>query len=207
MRKVKKAGIIVKQGSSEAQVIASELIEWFEGQGIPAVQDLISEDLDILIILGGDGTLLRVAAEASRYQIPVMGVNLGSLGFLTEVAIKDRIAALEKLLDGEVSLEERMMFKARISGPSGTKSWRYALNDVVVSKGTIDRLVQLCTWADQHYVASYKADGLIFSTPTGSTAYNLSAGGPICERDRGHDGGTYANHSLVGHGHAASRHA
>ncbi len=179
MRKVQSVGIIVKRGSSEAQVIASELMAWFRDKEIQAVQDEISPDLDLLVILGGDGTLLRVAAEASRYEIPVMGVNLGSLGFLTEVAVKDRFDALEKLMAGEIALEERMMFKARISGPSGTKDWIYALNDVVVSKGTIDRLVQLCTWADQHYVASYKADGLIFSTPTGSTAYNLSAGGPI----------------------------
>ncbi len=179
MRKVQSVGIIVKRGSSEAQVIASELMVWFRDKEIQAVQDEISPDLDLLVILGGDGTLLRVAAQASRYEIPVMGVNLGSLGFLTEVAVKDRFDALEKLMAGDIALEERMMFKARISGPSGTKDWIYALNDVVISKGTIDRLVQLCTWADQHYVASYKADGLIFSTPTGSTAYNLSAGGPI----------------------------
>lgn len=179
MGKIHKVGIIVKKGSAEAQAIATELLTWFQGQGVQAVQDSISPDLDLLVILGGDGTLLRVAAAASRYEIPVVGVNLGSLGFLTEVAVGDRLAALEKVLAGDVAFERRLMFKARISGPSGTKKWRYALNDVVVSKGTIDRLVRLCTWADQHYVASYKADGLIFSTPTGSTAYNLSAGGPI----------------------------
>ncbi len=179
MGKIHKVGIIFKKGSAEAQAIATELLAWFQGQGVQAVQDTISPDLDLLVILGGDGTLLRVAAAASRYEIPVVGVNLGSLGFLTEVAVGDRLAALEKVLAGDVAFERRLMFKARISGPSGTKKWRYALNDVVVSKGTIDRLVRLCTWADQHYVASYKADGLIFSTPTGSTAYNLSAGGPI----------------------------
>lgn len=176
---IQKVGLIVKKGSVEAHAIASELSVWFQGRGIQAILDVITPDLDLLVILGGDGTLLRVAAEASRYEIPVMGVNLGSLGFLTEVAVKDRLPALEKVLAGQVALEKRMMFKARISGPSGVEDWRYALNDVVISKGTIDRLVQLCTWADQHYVASYKADGLIFSTPTGSTAYNLSAGGPI----------------------------
>ncbi len=179
MPKITKVGVIVKKGSDEAQIIASELKVWFAGLGIETVQDVIDPDLDLLVILGGDGTLLRVAAEASRYEIPVMGVNLGSLGFLTEVAVGDRLQALEKVLAGEVVFEQRMMFKARISGPAGVEDWRYALNDVVISKGTIDRLVRLCTWADQHYVASYKADGLIFSTPTGSTAYNLSAGGPI----------------------------
>ncbi len=179
MRKIKKAGVIVKKGSAEAQDIALELKTWFHEHNVETFQDKISPDLDLLVILGGDGTLLRVAAAASRYDIPVMGVNLGSLGFLTEVAVGDRLAALEKVLAGQVALEQRMMFKARISGPAGTHEWRYALNDVVISKGTIDRLVRLCTWADQHYVASYKADGLIFSTPTGSTAYNLSAGGPI----------------------------
>ncbi len=179
MRKIQRAGVIVKRGSAEAQIIATELKTWLQGRGIQAVQDAITPDLDLLIILGGDGTLLHIAAKASQFEIPVMGVNLGSLGFLTEVAEKDRLAALEKVLAGEVALEKRMMFKARISGPAGINEWRYALNDVVISKGTIDRLVRLCTWADQQYVASYKADGLIFSTPTGSTAYNLSAGGPI----------------------------
>lgn len=179
MRKIKKVGVIVKRGSADASTIAAELKVWFGEKGIKIVFDEITPELDLLVILGGDGTLLRVAAAASLNDIPVMGVNLGSLGFLTEVAVKDRLAALEKVLAGEVALEQRMMFKARISGPSGVKEWRYALNDVVISKGTIDRLVRLCTWADQHYVASYKADGLIFSTPTGSTAYNLSAGGPI----------------------------
>jgi NAD+ kinase len=179
MRKIKKVGVIVKRGSADASTIAAELKVWFAEKGIKIVFDDITPDLDLLVILGGDGTLLRVAASASLNDIPVMGVNLGSLGFLTEVAVKDRLAALDKVLAGEVALEQRMMFKARISGPSGVEEWRYALNDVVISKGTIDRLVRLCTWADQHYVASYKADGLIFSTPTGSTAYNLSAGGPI----------------------------
>lgn len=177
--KIQKVGIIVKRESAEAQGIGAELKTWFQDKGIKAVLDTITPDLDLLVILGGDGTLLHMAAKASQYGIPVLGVNLGSLGFLTEVAVKDRFAALDKILAGEITLEKRLMFKARMSGPSGVKEWRYALNDVVISKGTIDRLVRLCTWADQQYIASYKADGLIFSTPTGSTAYNLSAGGPI----------------------------
>jgi NAD+ kinase len=179
MGNIKKIGIIVKRGSQDALKLADELTTWLDGKGIGVVLDDITPELDLLVILGGDGTLLRVAAAACLHDIPVLGVNLGSLGFLTEIAVKDRLAALDKVLAGDITLERRMMFKARISGPSGVKDWRYALNDVVISKGTIDRLVRLCTWADHQYVASYKADGLIFSTPTGSTAYNLSAGGPI----------------------------
>ncbi|MDA3785736.1 MAG: NAD(+)/NADH kinase [Deltaproteobacteria bacterium] len=179
MLKIQKVGIIVKRDSAEALIIAAEFNTWFEQQGIKAVQDCITPDLDLLIILGGDGTLLHGAAAAARHEIPVLGINLGSLGFLTEIAVTDRQAALEMVLAGEVAIEQRMMFKARIDGSAGTTEWRYALNDVVISRGAIDRLVHLSTWADNHFVASYKADGLIFSTPTGSTAYNLSAGGPI----------------------------
>ncbi|PLX50209.1 MAG: NAD(+) kinase [Desulfobulbaceae bacterium] len=179
MRTIHRVGIIVKKDSAKAATIARELQDWLAERAVQVAMDAIVPELDMLVVLGGDGTLLHIAAQASKYGIPVMGVNMGSLGFLTEVAEEERFAALEKVLAGEVTLEERMMFKTRLVGPGGTSAWRHALNDVVISKGTIDRLVHLCTWANHHYIASYKADGLIFSTPTGSTAYNLSAGGPI----------------------------
>jgi NAD+ kinase len=175
----KKAGIILKKDSAQARMVADELVDWFYRKSIETVIDIISPDLDILIILGGDGTLLHVAEEASQCQVPVVGVNLGNLGFLTEVAEDEKFQALEIILSGSVLIENRMMLKTRLNSEGRHGRWRYALNDVVISKGAIDRLVRLCTWVDDEYLNTYKADGLIFSTPTGSTAYNLSAGGPI----------------------------
>ena len=183
--KIKKAGIILKYGSPKPRKIAKELIAWLADKGIDTVVDTVEKNLDILIILGGDGTLLQVADKASRYKIPVMGINLGGLGFLTAVSAKERFEALELLLAGKMKVEKRMLLKTRLlGGPSGTKSsknYQYALNDVVINKGDIDQVVKLKTWSDQEFITTYRADGLIFSTPTGSTAYNLSSGGPIVQ--------------------------
>jgi NAD+ kinase len=178
--KINKVGIILKQDSGEALRIGIELTDWLQERGVTGVIDQITADMDLLVILGGDGTLLHVAYQASRYKIPVVGVNLGSLGFLTEVSVANRYEALEKILAGSVVMEDRLMLKSRLCrGESGTSEWYYALNDVVISKGSIDRLARMEAWADDEFITSYRADGLIFSTPTGSTAYNLSAGGPI----------------------------
>lgn len=180
--RIKKVGIVLKKGSEGPQLIGNELAAWFAKRSIDAViGDTIAPDLDILVILGGDGTLLHVADKASGYQIPVVGVNLGGLGFLTEVAVDERYAALETILTGSVTVEKRMMIKTRLCRVRGCSEWRYALNDVVISKGSVDQIVRLSTWADEEYITTYRADGLIFSTPTGSTAYNLSAGGPIVQ--------------------------
>ena len=183
--KIRKAGIILKHGSVKPRKVGEDLIKWLKVRGIDTVIDEVDKDLDILIILGGDGTLLHVADKASRYEIPVMGINLGGLGFLTAVSAKERFEAMELLLAGKMTVEKRLLLKTRlIGGSEETKSpldYQYALNDVVISKGNIDQLVKLRTWADQEFITTYKADGLIFSTPTGSTAYNLSAGGPVVQ--------------------------
>jgi len=176
---ISKVGIILRKGSDEPKVIAEELCTWFAERGVTTVIDEVRADLDLLVILGGDGTLLHVADLASKYSIPVVGINLGDLGFLTEVAKDERYQALAVILQGGYALERRMMLKARLSGTEGTSDWQYALNDVVISKGNLDSLLKLATWANQEYITTYRADGLIFSTPTGATAYNLSAGGPI----------------------------
>ncbi|MFC1844504.1 NAD(+)/NADH kinase [Thermodesulfobacteriota bacterium] len=183
--KIRKAGIILKQGSAKPRKIAAELITWLADKGIDTVVDTVDRDLDILIILGGDGTLLLVADKASRYEIPVMGINLGGLGFLTAVAAKERLEAMELLLAGKMLVQKRVLLKTRLLGTSAEKTspenYLYALNDVVISKGDIDQIVKMRTWADQEFITTYRADGLIFSTPTGSTAYNLSSGGPIVQ--------------------------
>ena len=183
--KIRKAGIILKQGSAKPRKIAKELITWLADKGIDTVVDKVDRDLDILIILGGDGTLLLVADKASRYEIPVMGINLGGLGFLTAVAAKERFEAMELLLAGKMLVQKRVLLKTRLLGTSAEKNspenYLYALNDVVISKGDIDQIVKMRTWSDQEFITTYRADGLIFSTPTGSTAYNLSSGGPIVQ--------------------------
>lgn len=177
--KIRKVGIILRKGNDEPRKIGAELQEWFAKKSIAAVIDQVHAGLDLLVILGGDGTLLHVADQASSFSIPVVGINLGDLGFLTEVSKDERFAALENILAGSVTIEKRMMLKIRLCSGRQKSAWRYALNDAVISKGQIDQLIQLGTWADQDYITTYRADGLIFSTPTGATAYNLSAGGPI----------------------------
>jgi len=176
---IKKVGIILRKGSDEPKTIAAELRDWFAERSVDTVIDDVQPDLDLLVILGGDGTLLHVADQASQFGIPVVGINLGDLGFLTEVAKEERYHALSAILEGVFTVEKRMMLKARLVGKDGATDWQYALNDVVISKGNQDSLLQLSTWADHEYITTYRADGLIFSTPTGATAYNLSAGGPI----------------------------
>ena len=176
---IRHVGIVCRKDSAAATRMGEELRLWFAARGVSAELEILQGDMDLLVILGGDGTLLHVADQASLLGVPVVGVNLGDLGFLTEVGVDERFAVLEVILAGDVVVEERMMLKARLRHARGVEEWSYALNDVVVSKGNNDQLVRLGVWADQHHLATYRADGLIFSTPTGSTAYSLSAGGPI----------------------------
>lgn len=174
-------GIITKLDSPQVKQIGGELAEWFTGRGIEARIDAIDPEMDLLVILGGDGTLLHVADQASRYDIPVTGINLGNLGFLTEVAEGEMYDALEEILSGRGDIEKRMMLKARLVGKGDKEDGQslFCLNEVAIVKGNIEKVIRLCSWADDEYITTYKADGLIISTPTGSTAYNLSAGGPI----------------------------
>ena len=183
--KIRKAGIILKKGFKKPRRIGEEIINWFADKGVETVVDEVTKDLDILIILGGDGTLLHIADKASRYGIPVMGINLGGLGFLTAVSVRERFESLELLLQNKMKIEKRLLLKTRLlcgdESEPDSGDYLYALNDVVISKGDIEQIVNFRTWADQEFITTYRADGLIFSTPTGSTAYNLSAGGPIVQ--------------------------
>ena len=183
---IRQVGIITRQGSSRVQKIGDELASWLERRNIKANVDRIEPGMDMLVILGGDGTLLHVAARAGELDIPVVGINLGDLGFLTEVAADEMYHALATILDGEAHIERRMMIKTTVLAADGTASEpMFALNETVVVKGSVERVLRLRCWADHEYIATYKADGLIFSTPTGSTAYNLSAGGPIVHVELG----------------------
>ena len=176
---VRLAGIITKKGDQPAATFADNLGKWLEAKGISVSLNRIDPDIDILIILGGDGTLLHIAAEAARYSIPVIGINLGHLGFLTELTENEAEEALEKIISGAILIENRLMLKARLLQNGVEQGHRYALNDVVINKNSLDRILHLSAQADEEFITTYKADGLIISTPTGSTAYNLSAGGPL----------------------------
>jgi NAD+ kinase len=179
---IRYAGVITRPDSSEVEQIGREMIAWFGERRIKAELNRIDPNMDILVVLGGDGTLLHVAEEASEYELPVLGVNLGNLGFLTEVVADERYQALETLLvEDEVRMEKRIMLSAAyVSGATGKKSHSvHALNEVVIVKKSTEAMIRLRCWADKEYVTTYRADGLIMSTPTGSTAYNLSAGGPV----------------------------
>jgi NAD+ kinase len=176
---IRRAGIITKKDDRQAGSYARHLSRWLEQRGIETVLDQLLPELDLLIILGGDGTLLHVAETAARYDIPVIGINLGNLGFLTELTQEESEPALEAIINGPTAMERRLMLKARLLEADRQHDFRHALNDIVISKNAIDRLLHLATKADGTPITTYQADGLIFSTPTGSTAYNLSAGGPL----------------------------
>ncbi len=176
---LKHVGIICKKNHSPADKLATTIADKLTRQNIRYSVNQIANDQDMLIILGGDGTLLHVADQAANFGIPVFGINMGNLGFLTERTEQEALTAVEELLTEEVTVENRMMLKASLTEPGKAKKSRFALNEVVINKGTLDRMLELSTHANQEYINTYKADGLIFSTPTGSTAYNLSAGGPL----------------------------
>lgn len=176
---VQAAGIITKRDAEPASAFGEELSSWLQAKGISVDLNEIHPEQDILVVLGGDGTLLRSAEQAAKHSIPVIGINLGHLGFLTELTHQEAKGALEKILAGAVTVEKRLMLKTLLIQDNTTLPLRYALNDVVINKNSQDRILNLTTKANDELITTYKADGLIFSTPTGSTAYNLSAGGPL----------------------------
>jgi len=148
----------------------------------PAVsRDNLAADVDVVIAFGGDGTLLDAASAVSHsvHDAPLVGINLGHLGFLTEVGRQDMIAALDRLVDGETTVEERLLLAGRVHRHGGALPDRFALNDIVVTRGALARMIEIDVEVDGAPVSHVKADGLIVATATGSTAYNLSAGGPI----------------------------
>lgn len=136
-------------------------------------------EADAIVVLGGDGTLLSVARQVEDRQIPIVGVNLGGLGFLTEISRERCFEDLENVLSGAYEIEERMRLRVGIQRQGHEVFSQTVLNDAVINKGALARIVDLYTHIDDCYLTHYRADGLIVATPTGSTAYNLSAGGPI----------------------------
>ena len=141
------------------------------------------QDTDVIIVLGGDGTLLNIARQSASYDVPLFGINLGHLGFLTEVEAEDMYIALEKLISGEYEIERRMMLEATVEKDSIQLEKSIALNDVGITKGPFSRIISLGIYINDNFVDLYSADGIVISSPTGSTAYSLSAGGPIVSPD------------------------
>lgn len=139
----------------------------------------VGEDASFIIVLGGDGTLLSVARQLKGKSVPILGVNLGGLGFLTEISPEELPAMLERTLKGEVHLSKRIMLDATVVRNREKVFEFTVLNDVVISKDALARIIDIETYVNDEYLTTYKSDGLIFSTPTGSTGYSLAAGGPI----------------------------
>ena len=139
----------------------------------------IGERADLAIVLGGDGTMLNAARQLARFDVPLVGVNQGRLGFLTDIARDDMLTCLDGLLGGKFSTEYRMLLAAEVVRGGQSIASNLALNDVVVDKGSIGRLIEFELFIDREFIYSLRSDGLIVSTPTGSTAYSLSADGPI----------------------------
>jgi NAD+ kinase len=192
---MKKIAIFAKVHDPRCQGVADELIPWLEAKGCtPLVEahlarhlegsggverEEIPDQADLVVVLGGDGTLISVARLVGDREVPILGVNLGSLGFLTEISLDELYPALESCLKGDYAVSERMMVRAELFR-SGERVAEYrVLNDVVINKGALARIIDLETLVDDRYLTTFKADGLIISTPTGSTGYSLSANGPI----------------------------
>ncbi len=192
---MKRVGIYAKKHHPDAVGFGREVMNWLLERRLEVLleedlafalgirRDYVDNDIperaDLIIVLGGDGTLISVARHVGAHMKPILGVNLGSLGFLTEITQDETFSTLERVVRGEFEVSERLMLDAVVLR-AGKEIARYmVLNDAVINKGALARIIDMEVWVDQAYLTTFKADGLIIATPTGSTAYNLAAGGPI----------------------------
>jgi len=189
-KEIRSVGIVVKPNNDEALRTSNELSEWLDARGIsvkcsPFVGDHECREgefdlaADLVVVLGGDGTMISTARLVGDAQILVLGVNYGSLGYLAEFRIEEMFPALEAILIGDYAVDRRVMLKAEHWRDGEMVAAGRVLNDVVINKAAIARIIGIDVKLDGQFVNAFRADGLIVSTPTGSTAYNLSAGGPI----------------------------
>lgn len=187
-------GIITKHKNQRALEIGIKLCAWLKERKLFVLceeelatalklkkqsKTKISEKADLIVVLGGDGTLLSIARHIKRSDLPILGVNLGGLGFLTAITLDELFTVMTEVLASHFSLSPRMVLKVSLYRRNQPVSKHNVLNDVVINKGAMARIIDLKTVIDNKFVNTFKADGLIFSTPTGSTGYSLSAGGPI----------------------------
>lgn len=195
MMKSKSIGILTKPKFPEVRTTLHDVVTWLRGRAIDVILDTTSAALlgeqggyqktalagkaAVLLVLGGDGTMLNAARLAGERGIPILGVNMGGLGFLTEVQLENLYPSLERVFANDFVLDERLMLKTHLHRHGETVAQGTMLNDVVISKGTLARMIELKIRIQGQFVTNLRGDGLIVSTPTGSTAYSLSAGGPI----------------------------
>ncbi len=198
---IKRIGIVVKPHQPDALKTICDVVQWLAERGIAvvggpeiereriehetgcAVEALEHEELarsvDLMLVLGGDGTMIATARMLGDHEVPVLGVNYGGLGYLAEFRIEELYTALESILNGNYRLDRRVMLAAELLRGSEVVTRMRVLNDVVINKSALARIIEIEVYLNQQFVNSFRADGLIVATPTGSTAYNLSAGGPV----------------------------
>jgi NAD+ kinase len=200
MTTIRRVGLVAKHNLEAAAGVLAELTGWLEARGVEPVFETHTaalaglppgrptrprEDLpkacDLIVVLGGDGTLIGMAGQIAEAgaTVPILGVNFGNLGFLTEITLPELYESLESVLDGESEIEERMMLRARTLRGDRVFADRLLVNDVVITKAALSRIIDLSVSVGDQKVMQVRADGLIVATPTGSSAYNLAAGGPI----------------------------
>ncbi len=183
----KSVGIIYKHQHEPARLEAERLEAWFSNRDIAVFSEemtaetasLIPDNVDWVVVLGGDGTLLGASRKVGQYGAPLLGVNLGGLGFLTGIPLDELYPMIEMMITGRLEVETRAMLETRVIREGKEALCFQVLNDVVINKGALARIIDLDVTIDEEFLTTFRADGLIIATPTGSTAYNLSAGGPI----------------------------
>lgn len=193
-----KVGFVTNPDKDPNMVYTKELVEWVRDNGCKAlIADPVGElkneesvnaeyiygNADFVVVLGGDGTILRVARHAAKFDVPIQGINIGTLGYLADVERNDAKWAIRNVIEGKYYTDRRMMLEAYIERDGAERVAGIALNEVYVTNSVFSRVIQLRLEINDDYLSSYRADGIIVSTPTGSTAYNLSAGGPILKPD------------------------
>jgi NAD+ kinase len=201
MSSIKRVGIVLKPHQPQALKTICDLTLWLGQRGIelaggPEIEreriqhetgcavkevdvDNLAAAVDLMLVLGGDGTMIAAARLTGDEEVPVLGVNYGGLGYLTEFRIEELYGALEMILADNYRLDKRVMLDVELHNVDGNVTRSRVLNDVVINKSALARIIEIEAYLNKQYVSSFRADGLIVSTPTGSTAYNLSAGGPI----------------------------
>lgn len=184
-------GVVYKQKFEPAIKEADKFVKWLQDKGLKVfseemgIQRDINNDLPVsgsikwIVVLGGDGTLLGASRKYGRYNIPILGVNLGGLGFLTSIPLNKLYSSAEMLLNNDLEIEERLMLETKVMRNNREVFRFQTLNDVVINKGALARIIDLDVLINDEFLTTFRSDGLIISTPTGSTGYNLAAGGPI----------------------------
>lgn len=189
-KQIKCVGIVVKPHHPQAGETAAELSNWLRAHGVEHIVEpnadiqrrngeQLPPDVDLVVVLGGDGTMISTARLIGELDVPIIGVNYGSLGYLTDLRIEEMFPAIEAFLAGDYHIDRRVMLEAEHVRDGISMGKGRVLNDVVINKSALARIIDIDVRLDGQFVNTFRADGLIVSTPTGSTAYNLSAGGPI----------------------------